>query len=385
MRVPLFDMTRQYESLRDEILTAVDSVFKSGRLIMGENVEKFEEEIANYLGVKHAIGVANGSDALYIAVKSLGITHGDYVITTPFTFFATVSCITRNNATPIFVDIDEDTFNVDLDQIEHVLRTHPYREKIKAIIPVHLFGRTVDLERLEYIKHTYRVKIIEDCAQSVGSTWHFSNGEIKKSGSVGDVSILSFFPTKNLGAHGDGGMILTSDDRIADFCRIFRVHGARVKYFHEVEGINSRLDEVQAAILRVKLKKLDEYHRRRREIARLYNELFEKFGLTQHIVCPPLGRSLDCIFHQYVVRVKKGHRDNLKLYLESKGVETAIYYPLGMHRQKCFSYLPSVELEKTDRACKEVLALPMFPELREEEIEYVVGCVRDYFREVCLC
>lgn len=383
--MPLFDMTRQYGSLRDEILTAVDSVFKSGRLIMGENVERFEEEIANYLGVKHAIGVANGSDALYIAVKSLGITHGDYVITTAFTFFATVSCITRNNATPIFVDIDEDTFNVDLDQIEHVLRTHPYREKIKAVIPVHLFGRTVDLERLEYIKHTYRVKIIEDCAQSVGSTWHFSNGEIKKSGSVGDVSILSFFPTKNLGAHGDGGMILTSDDRIADFCRIFRVHGARVKYFHEVEGINSRLDEVQAAILRVKLKKLDEYHRRRREIARLYNELFEKFGLTQHIVCPSLGRDLDCIFHQYVIRVKKGHRDNLKLYLESKGVETAIYYPLGMHRQKCFSHLPSVELEKTDRACKEVLALPMFPELCEEEIEYVVSCVRDYFREVCLC
>ncbi len=385
MRVPLFDMTRQYELLRDEMLNAVDSVFKSGRLIMGENVKKFEEEIASYIGVKHAIGVANGSDALYIAVKSLGITRGDYVITTAFTFFATVSCITRNGAIPIFAEIDEDTFNIDLNQVERLLKTHPHREKIKAVIPVHLFGRTVDLEGLQYIGQKYQVKIIEDCAQSVGSTWHFSNGEIKKSGSIGDVSILSFFPTKNLGAHGDGGMILTNDDQIADFCRIFRVHGARTKYFHEMEGINSRLDEVQAAILRVKLKRLDEFHWRRRKIAQFYNELFERFGLTRHIVCPPLGKDLDCVFHQYVIRVREGHRDRLKIYLESKGVETAIYYPLGMHRQKCFSYLPTTELEKTDRACAEVLALPMFPELREEEVEYVVECVRDYFEEACAC
>ncbi|WP_448522356.1 DegT/DnrJ/EryC1/StrS family aminotransferase [Pseudothermotoga sp.] len=385
MKVPLFDMTRQYESLRDEILNVVDSVFKSGRVIMGENVKKFEEEMQDYLNVKHAIGVANGSDALYIAVRSLGIGDGDLVITTAFTFFATVSCITRNGATPIFVDIDESTFNIDLDQVESVLKDHPSRERIKAVIPVHLFGRTVDLERLEQIKERYGVKIVEDCAQSVGSTWKFSDGNVKKSGSVGDVSILSFFPTKNLGAHGDAGMILTNDDHLAEFCRIFRVHGAKVKYFHEMEGVNSRLDEVQAAILRVKLKRLDNFHQRRRDLAKLYNELFEKYGLTNHIVCPSLGEGFECVFHQYVVRVKDGHRDNLKSYLESRGIETAIYYPLGMHKQKCFAHLPAVKLEKTDRACAEVLALPMFPELREEEVEYVVKCIKDFFEEECAC
>ncbi|WP_448531368.1 DegT/DnrJ/EryC1/StrS family aminotransferase [Pseudothermotoga sp.] len=385
MKVPLFDMTRQYESLRDEILSVVDSVFKSGRVIMGENVKKFEEEMQNYVGVKHAIGVANGSDAVYIAVRSLGIEDGDLVITTAFTFFATVSCITRNGGTPIFVDIDERTFNIDLDQVESVLKNHPSRGRIKAVIPVHLFGRTVDLERLERIKERYGVKIIEDCAQSVGSTWQFSDGNVKKSGSVGDVSILSFFPTKNLGAHGDAGMILTNDDHLAEFCRIFRVHGAKVKYFHEVEGVNSRLDEVQAAILRVKFKRLDSFHQRRRDLAKLYNELFEKHALTNHIVCPPLGEGFECVFHQYVVRVKNGRRDELQSYLESRGVETAIYYPLGMHRQKCFAHLPRVELEKTDRACAEVLALPMFPELREEEVEYVVKCIKDFFEEECAC
>ncbi|HBT40012.1 MAG: DegT/DnrJ/EryC1/StrS family aminotransferase [Pseudothermotoga sp.] len=385
MKVPLFDMTRQYESLREEILSAVDSVFKSGRLIMGENVKRFEEEMQNYLGVKHAIGVGNGSDALYIATRSLGIGDGDLVITTAFTFFATVSCITRNGGIPIFVDIDENTFNIDLDQVEKLLKDHPSRDKIRAIIPVHLFGRTVDLERLEYIRQQYGVKILEDCAQSVGSTWQFSDGRVKKSGSVGDVSILSFFPTKNLGAHGDAGMILTNDEHLAEFCRIFRVHGAKVKYFHEIEGVNSRLDEVQAAILRVKLKRLDRFHQRRIDLARLYNELFEKYSLTNRIVCPPLGRGFECVFHQYVIRVKDGHRDKLKSYLESRGVETAIYYPLGMHRQKCFAHLPRVELERTDTACAEVLALPMFPELREEEVEYVVRCIRDYFEEECAC
>lgn len=385
MRVPLFDMTRQYETLKEELLGAVDAVFSSGRVIMGENVKAFEREMADYLGVKHAIGVANGSDALYIAVRSLGIKSGDFVITTAFTFFATASCITRNGATPIFVDIDERTFNIDLDQVESVLENHPSRERIKAVIPVHLFGRTVDLERLKRIRDKYGVRIVEDCAQSVGSTWRFSDGTVKKSGSVGDISTLSFFPTKNLGAHGDAGMILTNDDDLAEFCRIFRVHGARVKYFHEIEGINSRLDEVQAAILRVKLRRLDEYHRRRIELARLYSELFERHGLTDRIVCPPVGKDFECVFHQYVIRVKNGHRDRLKSYLESRGVETAIYYPLGLHRQRCFSHLPAVKLEKTDRACAEVLALPMFPELREEEVEYVVECIRDYFEGECAC
>ncbi|HEY8541300.1 MAG TPA: DegT/DnrJ/EryC1/StrS family aminotransferase [Pseudothermotoga sp.] len=384
MKVPLFDVTRQYHEIRDEMLQAIDNVLNSGRFIMGPNVEAFEKEMSAYLGVKHAIGVANGSDALYIAVKALGISKGDYVITTAFSFFATASCITRNGATPIFVDIDPKTFNIDLDQVEEVLKSHPKKDKIKAIIPVHLFGRTVDLQRLEKIRNDFGVKIIEDCAQSVGSYWIYSNGEIKKSGSIGDLSTLSFFPTKNLGACGDGGMILTNDDNLADFCKIFRVHGARKKYFHEIEGINSRLDEIQAAILRVKLKYLEQYHEKRIKIARTYNGLFSSLKLDL-LEIPQVHDDFRCIFHQYVVRVKDGHRESLKEYLSSKGVETAIYYPLGLHKQKCFSHFEFGSLQNTEKACEEVLALPIFPEITEPEIEYVVKCMDEYFKEAKKC
>ncbi len=384
MKVPLFDMTRQYHEIESQILNAIDSVLKSGRLIMGPNVEAFEKEMAQYLGVKHAIAVANGSDALYIAVRSLGISEGDYVITTAFSFFATASCITRNGATPIFVDIDPETFNIDLDQVEEILKSHPQRNRIKAVIPVHLFGRTVDLQKLEKIRNDFGVKIIEDCAQSVGSYWIYSDGNIKKSGSVGDISTLSFFPTKNLGAFGDGGMIVTNDDALADFCRIFRVHGARKKYFHEIEGINSRLDEIQAAILRVKLRYLEKYHERRIQIAKTYNRLLNSLNLDL-LKTPQVHDDLRCIFHQYVVRVKNNHRDSLKKYLNDNGVETAVYYPLGLHRQKCFSRFDFQPLENTERACKEVLALPIFPELNEIEIEYVVKCIGEYFKEARGC
>ncbi len=384
MKIPLFDVTRQYHEIREEILHAVDEVLRSGRYIMGPNVEAFEKEVAAYLGVKHAIGVANGSDALYIAVKALGVSSGDFVITTAFTFFATASCITRNGAVPIFVDIDPKTFNIDLDQVEDLLKNHPQRDKIKAIIPVHLFGRTVDLERLEKIKNNFAVKVIEDCAQSVGSYWIYSNGRIKKSGSVGDLSTLSFFPTKNLGACGDAGMILTNDDNLADFCKIFRVHGARKKYFHEIEGVNSRLDELQGAILRIKLKYLEQYHEKRIKIASIYNKLFDSLKLDL-LETPQVHDDLRCIFHQYVIKVKNGHRDSLKNYLHDKGVETAIYYPLGLHKQKCFAHFEFQPLENTERACEEVLALPIFPELTESEIEYVVKCIEEYFKEARRC
>lgn len=384
MKVPLFDVTRQYHELRDEILHVVDEVLGSGRYIMGPNVEDFERQMSSYIGVKHAIGVANGSDALYIAVRSLGISEGDFVVTTAFSFFATASCITRNGAIPIFVDIDPKTFNIDLDRVEEVLRHHPQREKIKAVIPVHLFGRTVDLERLEKMRSDFGVKIIEDCAQSVGSYWIYSNGRIKKSGSVGDLSTLSFFPTKNLGACGDGGMILTNDDQLADFCRIFRIHGARKKYFHEIEGVNSRLDELQAAILRVKLKYLERYHEKRIKIAKTYDELLKSLDL-ECVETPQVHDDLRCIFHQYVIRVKKNHRDSLKQYLSFKGVETAVYYPLGLHQQRCFSQFKFQSIENTERACEEVLALPIFPELSETEIEYVVKCIDEYFKEARRC
>ncbi len=381
MKVPLFDLTRQYESIRTEMLNTIDEVLRSGRVILGPNVEKLEREIANYVGVKHAIGVANGSDALYIAVKALEIGPGDLVITTPFTFFATVSCITRNGAGFVFADIDEKTFNIDLDQVEEILKRHPQKDKIKAFIPVHLFGRTINLERLEQIKNDYGIKIIEDCAQSIGSEWIYPSGERKKSGSIGDLSILSFFPTKNLGAYGDGGMILTNDDNLADFCKYFRVHGARIRYFHEIEGVNSRLDEIQAAILIVKMKYLEQYHKKRIEIAKKYNQLLS--DLQEVLVIPSLEEDLVCIFHQYVVRVKNNLRDKLREFLKQNGVETAIYYPLPMHKQVCFEKAAKgYSLPKAEMASREVLALPIFPELTNEEVTYVCEKIHEFFKGV---
>ncbi|HOO34415.1 MAG TPA: DegT/DnrJ/EryC1/StrS family aminotransferase, partial [Thermotogota bacterium] len=256
MKVPLFDMTRQYESFKDEMLSAMDRVITSGRVILGPEVSELEKSIADYVGSDYGIGVANGSDALYIALDALGIKEGDYVITTPYSFFATVSCITRLGAVPIFADIDPVTFNVNLDQTEEILQNHPERDNIKAFIPVHIFGQTVDLERLAKLRKKYNIKILEDCAQSIGSCWINSDGSVNKSASVGDAATFSFFPTKNLGAYGDGGMIVTSNDVVAENCRILRKHGSKKKYYHEVVGINSRLDELQAAILNVKFKRL---------------------------------------------------------------------------------------------------------------------------------
>ncbi|OAA26586.1 Pleiotropic regulatory protein [Kosmotoga arenicorallina S304] len=401
MKIPLFDLTRQYAIIRQEILAEIDKVISSGRVILGENVQKLEKEIAELVGVKHGIGVANGSDALYIALKALGVGEGDYVITTPYTFFATASCITRNNATPIFVDIDPQTYNINLDQVEDVLKNHPQSEKIKALIPVHLFGQTVDLERLEVIRERYGIRILEDCAQSIGSTWKYADGTVKKSGSIGDVAIFSFFPTKNLGAYGDGGMIVTDDDKIAEFCRSFRVHGSKTKYVHEVVGINSRLDEIQAVILRVKLKHLNEYIEKRRKIAKWYGEEFKKsrglwvVGLDYtsnqqsttnnkfHLVVPPVPSDRSHVFHQYVVRFKgiSGEKRNaLRDYLSKQGIGTSIYYPMGLHQQKCFAYLniPEGFLPETEKACEETLALPIFPELMKEEVEYVVNQIISY-------
>jgi len=430
MHIPLFDLTRQYSNLREEILGKIDEALLGGRVILGEAVKELEQSIADLIGVKHAIGVANGSDALLIAVAALGIGPGDYVITTPYTFFATVSSITRNGATPIFADIDPETYNLDLDKVEELLQTHPERERIKAIIPVHLFGQSMELGRLENIREIYGVKIIEDCAQSIGASWSYPDGSTVMTGSIGDLSTFSFFPTKNLGAYGDGGMITTDDDELAAFCRSYRVHGSPVKYVHDMIGINSRLDELQAIVLNTKLKHLQEYERRRIEIAAKYAEHFEKTGLssgasgigedqfpsnnTQQITknCsshntqpttlndvvihyPSVPYSLNgepraannyCfshVFHQYVVRFEgfsREQRDSLRDYLTEQGIGTSIYYPMGLHQQKCFAYLgvPTGALPETERACEETLALPIFPEMTDEEIKYVVEKIAEF-------
>ncbi|KLO21410.1 DegT/DnrJ/EryC1/StrS family aminotransferase [Marinitoga sp. 1155] len=376
MNIPLFDMTRQYETMREEILNTLDSIFKSGKVILGPNVKSLEEELAEYTNTKYAIGVANGSDALFLAVKALNIGKGDYVITTPYTFFATVSCITRNGARPIFVDVEEKYYNMDLDKVEEILKNHPEKDRIKAIIPVHLFGKTINLDKLHYLKEKYGIYIIEDGAQSIGSKWNNKNGF-----SVGDLSITSFFPTKNLGGYGDGGMVFTNNESLANRIRKLRIHGAAKKYYHDEVGFNSRLDEVQAAILRIKLKHLDEYIEKRINIAKNYDEFFKKYELTKVIDYPEVFEDKSHVYHQYVITLKTGNRDELRKFLTEKEIGTSIYYPKGLHQQKCFEYLGYKEgdFPITEKATKTTLALPIFPELTIEEQEFIVKSIKNFF------
>jgi len=409
MEIPLFDLKRQYMRLRAEILEVVDRVISSGRVILGNEVNELEKEIANYVGVKHAIGVSSGTDALVISIKALGIGPGDFVITTPYTFFATASCVVRNGATPIFLDVDE-TYNLDLDQVELFLSKVKegkmdetvvqngdverkvktvnkvldlYKdirpERVKAVIPVHLFGRTMDLERLERIRERYDVKIVEDAAQSIGSEWRYDDSVVKKSGSVGDLSILSFFPTKNLGTYGDGGMILTNDEELAKICRKLRVHGAEKKYFHDIVGYNARLDEIHAGILRVKLKYLDEWIEKRYQIAQMYSKELSKNSLFESIPNVDWQDGVRYhVYHQYVVKFENAHiREKVIEEFKRKGIGFSIYYPLPLHLQKCFKNLGYEEgfLPVSEELSRTTLALPMFPELREDEVEEVVKTI----------
>lgn len=361
--------------LKDEILKAIDDVLSEGKVILGPAVEKFEREFAHYLGVKHAIGVANGSDALVIALNAIGIEKDEKVITTPYTFFATASCIVRNGGVPVFVDVDKDTYNIDLNQVESVLK----KEKISVLIPVHLFGRTVDFENLLFLKEKYHVKILEDAAQSVGSEGKVGDN-IKKSGTFGEIGIFSFFPTKNLGAYGDAGMIITNDDELAEKSRMLRQHGSKKKYYHEMVGYNSRLDSLHAAILSIKLKYLEEWTQRRINIAKHYQKLFEEKNLP--IKYPKVEDKgyRSHVYHQYVVEFENEEtRDRVKSHLENHKIGTAIYYPLPLHLQKCFAKYGYKEgdFPISERLSKTTLALPIFPELTDAEIEEIVNRISE--------
>ena len=375
MKVPLFDLTRQYKKMRVEMMNRIDEVISSGRVILGKNVEEIERNIAKYIGVKHAIGVASGSDALLLALRAMGVKAGDRVITTPYTFFATVSAITRLDARPIFVDVDEKNFNLSLNDVKRALKED---ERIKAIIPVHLFGRSVDMQSLKGICDPYGVKILEDAAQSVGSEC-VVDGKKVRTGSVGEAGILSFFPTKNLGAYGDAGMVLTNSDEINEKVRMLRVHGSRKKYVHDEVGYNSRMDEIQAAILNVKFPNLNEWISKRISVARNYASLFEKYEVD--VMYPEVPQDRSYVFHQYVIRVKK--RDELREYLTSNHIGTSIYYPIPLHLQKCFSYLgyKMGDFPTAEELSKETLALPIFPEITAEEQRYVVEKIKEFYNK----
>ncbi len=379
--IPLFDMKRQYSKLRAEILNAVDSVFSSGRVILGPNVSKFEEELSEFLGVECAVGVSSGTDALILALKALDLNQGDVVLTTPFTFVASASSAVWVNAIPAFVDVDPHTMNMNLDELERVLSGEEggiNPDRIKAIVAVHLFGRVLDLERLEEISKKYEIPIVEDVAQAFGAEWEFSDGRIKKAGSVGKIGAFSFFPTKNLGAYGDGGALTTNDPELCERLGMLRAHGSKIKYEHEMIGKNARLDEVQAAILRVKLRYVREWNERRKEIAKRYSELLQPLENLLEFSSPPKGN--EHVFHQYVVKFKT--EDMRKAVIEAfkkRRIGFAIYYPKPLHLQKALEYVGYREgdFPVSEDLSKKVLALPMFPELEDHEIEEVVTVMKN--------
>jgi len=372
MRVPLFDLTRQYKKLREEMLKKIDETISGGIVILGQNVEEIEDNIAKYVGVQHAVAVASGSDALLLALQAMGIKKGDHVLTTPYTFFATASAITRLGATPVFADINED-FNIDVVAVKKAIESD---KDIKVVLPVHLFGKSADMETLKEICSIHNVKILEDAAQSIGSEVSVG-GHYLKTASIGDAGILSFFPTKNLGAYGDAGMVLTNSEEIAENVKMLRVHGARQKYVHEVIGYNSRMDEIQAAVLNVKIGHLDEWIDLRRNAAKKYDQLLEGLDIVHPIV--PKERSH--VFHQYVILVDK--RDELKEFLSTQGVGTAVYYPIPLHLQKCFAFLgyKAGDFPVSERLSRSSIALPIFPEITFKEQEYVVEQIKKFYLE----
>lgn len=364
-RIPMLDLEAQNGPLLPHILASMEAVARAGRFILGPDVESFEREIAAYLGVPHAIGVSSGTDALLIALMALDIGPGDEVITTPFSFFATAGCIARVGATPVFVDVDESTFNLDPTKLEAAITG-----RTKAIVPVHLFGRACAMRAIRAIADARGIPLIEDAAQSLGS-----NADLGRVGSLGAIGCFSFFPSKNLGCFGDGGLVTTTDAALAEHLRVLRAHGSKPKYFHSHIGGNFRLDALQAAILRVKLPELDRWTEQRRLNAASYDRLFRELGFPASRLTLPDVTDPGHVVNQYVIRTDR--RDALQKGLAEVGIETAIYYPLALHRQACFAYLGHAEgaFPVAEAATREVLALPVYSEIGEARQRRVVESV----------
>lgn len=366
--VPLLDVHRGNSPLRDECLQAIAEVLDSGRFLHGPQVSELEARIANLCDVPFAVGCASGSDALLLALMALDIGCGDEVIMPSFTFFATASAAWRLGAKPVFVDIDPATFNIDPAAVEAAIT-----EKTKAVIPVHLFGQCAEMDQICSIASQHNLRVIEDAAQAIGATY-----DGRPAGSWGDVGCLSFYPTKNLGGMGDGGMMVAKDAEIAKRLKLFANHGMEPRYYHSVVGINSRLDTMQAAVLGVKLSHLDRYVQQRVENAIRYNYLFEKAGMQEDISIPSVDAKAGHVWNQYSLIVHHGRRDALRAYLTEQGVGSEIYYPVPMHQQVCFAGLVQEQpLPVTEATSKSILHLPIFPELTQAEQERVVCCIRD--------
>ena len=370
MKVPLLDLTEQNNSLRPEIEAALGRVLDTNAFILGGEVKALEDELAEYCGTKYAIGCASGSDALLLALMAVGVKAGNEVITTPYSFFATVSAVTRLGATPVFVDIDPQTFNLDVSQVEALIN-----EKTKAIQPVHLYGQCAEMAELNKIAARHGVPVVEDAAQAIGAD---ENGS--RAGAMSEVGCFSFYPSKNLGGMGDGGFMTTDDPEIARELFALRVHGSEERYYHKWIGLNSRLDGFQGAVLRAKLPHLDTWSNKRKENADRYRGLFTDAGLAEEIGLPVERENCRHIYNQFVVRVP-GKREELRKFLAANDIGTDIYYPVPLHMQECFEYLGvrEGELPESERAARETLALPIYPELKVEQQEYVVQKIREFF------
>ena len=384
--VPLLDLKAQHETMREEIASAIAEVVDSQWFIMGPNVSALEEEVAAYMGVKHAIGCGSGSDALLLALMAVGVGHGDEVLCPSYTFFATAGAIYRLGATPVFVDIDPTTYNICVNDMRTRASTCT---NLKAIIPVHLYGQSCDLDGVLELADELNVPVIEDAAQAIGTKDNKGN----MVGTQGTMGCFSFFPSKNLGGYGDGGIVTTNDDDLAELLRIFRVHGSKPKYYHKYAGVNSRLDAIQAAVLRVKLPYLESWHEGRAKNAALYNELFDAAGAkTSDVPFTNEGIQLRTpwspqaparhIYNQYCIRVPKECRDALRDDLKANDVGTEIYYPVPLHMQECFEDLgcKEGELPHTEAAALETLALPIYPELTEDQIRHVASVVINFLQ-----
>ncbi len=365
MKIPLLDLKKQYLSIKKEIDQAIKRVLNSTQFILGENVQKFEKEFSKFCGTKYAIGVGNGTDALYLSLRALNISKGDEVIVPVNTFIATAEAITLNGAKPVFVDIDLNTFNIDPEKIEKAIT-----KKTKAIIPVHLFGQPADMSPILKIARKYRLYVIEDCAQA-----HRAKYKNKKIGSIGDVACFSFFPGKNLGAYGDAGIVITNNKKLAQKIHMLRNHGREKKYIHRMEGINSRLDEIQAAILRVKLKHLNKWNKARQKNAKIYDKLFRNMN---DIITPRIIKNTQSVYYFYTICVK--NRKKIQKKLKEKGVSTGIHYPVPLHLQPAYKYLGHKrgDFPKAEKQSNEILSLPIYPELAEKQIKFIVNIIKKY-------
>jgi len=374
--VPFLDLTRQYKRIEEEILSAQRRVLEKGRFILGDEVSAFEEEFARYCGVPYGVGVSSGTDALYLGLKAAGIGEGDEVITVSHSFIATAFAISLTGAKPVFVDVDPTIYTMDPNALEHFLKKRKAKEgrrrKVKAILPVHLYGHPAEMEAIMDIAGRYDLIVIEDACQAHGAEYHG-----KKVGSFGLFGCFSFYPTKNLGAYGDGGMVVTNHKKSYERLRLLRCYGAKKKYEHILKAGNSRLDEIQAAILRVKLKYLDQWNGERRRRAQTYKRMLE----NAEVICPVEKEKARHVYHLFVIRAKK--RNFLQMFLKKSGIETLIHYPIPIHLQKAYKELryQRRDLPVTERCAREILSLPFFPELTSEEMEKVQEQIKNFFVE----